>query len=313
MSASLRPTPAPSQVPRSVAASNPAVGASPSSFQGAGAGARTTEQTTAIPITEDQERAIVQFARRSQEILYSSIQIRSSMQEIDLQYNREKNWTQAQWRARMANLAGDAHRMQDVTVPIVMPQVESCLTYLTNVFLTGYPIFGVSSGPDNEDTALMFETIIGENASTAGWVPQIMRFFRDGLKYNLHCLEVTWDQKTTWSIDTDATKPNSAAPKKVLWNGNSIRRIDLYNAFWDYRCHPYEIAEHGEFAGYTRLYSRARMKQYINDLFDRVSPATAKKALEAPIIQFTPTTSGYFPFTYFQPTINPLPRDKQFH
>jgi hypothetical protein len=229
------------------------------------------------------------------------------MQEIDMQYNREKNLTIAQQRARAANLAGDLSRFQDVTVPIVMPQVESCLTYLTNVFLTGYPIFGVSSNPANEDTALMMETIIAENSITAGWVQEIMRFFRDGLKYNLQCLEATWNQKTTWGIDTDPTKPNSAAPKKVLWNGNCLKRIDLYNAFWDYRCHPYQIADYGEFAGYTELYSRSRMKQYINDLFDKVTPRTAKRALESPIIQFTPTTSGYFPFTYFQPTINPTP------
>lgn len=229
------------------------------------------------------------------------------MQEIDMQYNREKNWTAAQLRARLANRAGDASRLQDVTVPIVMPQVESCLSYLTNVFLTGYPIFGVASNPANEDTALMMETIIAENSISAGWVPEIMRFFRDGLKYNLHCLETTWEQRTTWSIETDPTKINNAAPKKILWNGNCLKRVDLYNAFWDYRVHPYELADYGEFAGYTRLYSRARMKQYINELYGNISPLTAKRAFESPIVQFTPTTSGYFPFTYYQPTINPFP------
>lgn len=269
--------------------------------------ASQTENTTPVPLSKEQENSVIQFTRRSQEILYSSIQIRSAMQEIDMQYNREKNWTTEQMRARLANRAGDASRMQDVTVPIVMPQVESCLSYLTNVFLTGYPIFGVSSNPSNEDVALMFETIIAENSITAGWVPEIMRFFRDGLKYNLHCLEVTWDQKTTWGIDTDVTKANNAAPKKVLWNGNSIRRIDLYNAFWDYRVHPYEIADSGEFAGYTRLYSRARMKQLINELGKTISSGTAKRALESPVVQFTPTTSGIFPFTYYQPTVNPYP------
>lgn len=266
-----------------------------------------TPNSVNVPLTVEQERAVVQFAKRAQEILYSSIQIRASMEEIDKQYQREKNWTDAQLRARIANRVGDAHKIQDITVPIVMPQVESCMAYLTNVFLTGYPIFGVSAGPAEENAALMMETIIGENSITAGWIPEIMRFFRDGLKYNLHCLEVRWDQKTVWGIETDANRPNSAAPKEVLWNGNTIKRIDLYNAFWDYRCHPYEIADYGEFAGYTRLYSRARMKAYINDISDKITPATAKRALEAPVIQFQPMSSTLVPFGYYQPLINPFP------
>lgn len=267
----------------------------------------TSDLTVNISLTADQERAVVQFAKRGQEILYSSIQIRASMEEIDKQYQREKNWTEAQLRARIANRVGDAHKFQDVTVPIVMPQVEAAMSYLTNVFLTGYPIFGVSSNPADEATALMMETIIAENSITAAWVPEIMRFFRDGLKYNLQCLECRWEEKKIWSIETDVSKPNSAAPKAVTWNGNVIKRIDLYNAFWDYRCHPFEIAEKGEFAGYTELFSRSRMKSYINDLFGKISENTAKRALESPIIQFNPISSGIYPFSYFQPIINPFP------
>lgn len=264
-------------------------------------------QIVTMPLTVDQEQAIIRYVRRSQEVLYSSVQVRGAMEEIDKQYQRTKDWTQAQLRAKIANRTGDADKLQNVTVPIVMPQVESCLSYLTNVFLTGYPIFGVSAAPEEEDAALMMETIIEENSITKAWVPEIMRFFRDGLKYNLQALEVTWEQDVVWSVDTNAARPNSAEPKEILWNGNVIRRVDLYNAFWDYRVHPYELADHGEFAGYTRLYSRTRMKDYINKLFPSVSAIVARKALEAPVVQMTPVASGVAPFTYFQPIINPFP------
>lgn len=274
--------------------------------QGAATGANSNNITN-VPLTDEQERAVIQYARRGQEILYSSIQIRSSMEEIDKQYQREKNWTEANLRARIANRVGDAHKLMDPTVPIVMPQVESALSYFTNVFLTGYPIFGVSSSPATEDAALMMETIIAENSITAGWVPEMMQFFRDGLKYNLQCLECRWESKNVWTVDTDAGSPNSAKPKKVLWSGNVIRRIDLYNAFWDYRVHPSEISEYGEYAGYTRLYGRSRMKSYINDLFGTIDPSIAKKALSAPVVQMQPMSSGIYPFSYYQPLINPFP------
>lgn len=266
-----------------------------------------TAQIVSMPLSTEQERAVINYVQRGQEVLYNSVQVRSTMEEMDRQYQRTKDWTNAQLRAKIANRVGDADKIQNVTVPIVMPQVESCLSYLTNVFLTGYPIFGVSAAPDEEDAALMMETIIEENSITKAWVPEIMRFFRDGLKYNLQCLEVTWEQDTVWSVDTNAARPNSAEPKAVIWNGNVIRRIDLYNAFWDYRCHPYEIADYGEYAGYTRFYSRTRMKDYINKLFPSVAPGVIRKALEAPIIQMTPSSSGVAPFTYYQPIINPFP------
>ena len=282
-------------------------GSSASTSSGLITGKASSEGMDSVSLTADQERAVIQFATRAQEMLYSTIQIRQVMQEVDKQYQREKNWTETELRARLANLAGDAHKIQDVTVPIVMPQVESCLTYLTNVFCTGYPIFGVAANPMDEDTALMMETIIAENSVTAGWVPEIMRFFRDGLKYNLHALECRWEQKTVWSVGTDAARPNSAAPKKVTWNGNVIKRMDLYNTFWDYRVHPYQIAEFGEFAGYTELFGRARMKQYINDLFGVISRTVSVRALESPIVQETPVASGVFPFSYFQPLVNPFP------
>lgn len=268
---------------------------------------KNSDQTVYVTLTKEQSEAIITYATRAQELLFNQLNVRTYMTEVDKQYQREKNWTPEQLRARIANRVGDAHKIQDITVPIVMPQVDSATSYLTNVFLTGYPIFGVSSNPMNEDTALMLETIIAENSITAGWVPEIMMFFRDGLKYNLHALECTWDQKTVWKIETDATKPNSASPKKVNWNGNVIRRLDLYNSFWDYRVHPAELSEFGEYAGYTRLYSRTRMKQYINDMYGEISGKLAREAFESPQIQMNTGSGGQTPFSYFQPIINPFP------
>jgi hypothetical protein len=268
-----------------------------------------SNQLATVALSKEQNDAIVTFVKSAQESLYNNVQVRSSMEEIDKQYQREKDWTNTQLRARLANRAGDATKMQNITVPIVMPQVESALTYLTNVFLTGYPIFGVGSNPSQQDAAIMMETIIAENSITAGWAVEMMKFFRDGLKYNIHCLEVSWEEQTVWSIspDTDLANPNGAKSTTVLWNGNVLRRIDLYNAFWDYRVHPHEIAEHGEFAGYTRLYSRMRMKKFINDLYDIVEPAVAIKALESPSLQLGLNGTGNLPFGYYQPSVNPFP------
>lgn len=253
-----------------------------------------------------QNEAILLYCRKAQELLINQFSMRDMLTEIDRQYMREKDWTVDEWRARIANRVGDSDKMQNITVPIIMPQVEASLGYLTNVFLTGYPIFGVSSDPANEDAALQMETIIAENAETMGWARELLMFFRDGLKYNLHAVECEWIQETVYNIAPDIAKPNGAVPKAALWKGNKLKRMDLYNTFFDPRVHPAEIHKKGEFAGYAELYSRTQMKQFCNDLYGEVEKDAVIRALKsspAGGIQI----SGMTPYAYYMPIVNPAP------
>lgn len=260
---------------------------------------------TAVKISEDSERSILTYALRGSELMQNQFSLRTSMELIDRYYMRECDWTSESVKARIANRLGDKRKLQDITVPIVMPQVEAALAYMANVFVTGHPVFGVSSDPTRQDAALQMETIIEENSVTAGWTRELIMFFRDGFKYNLHALECEWTQKTLPAIETDLTAPNGAAPKNIMWNGNVLKRMDLYNTFFDPRVAPASIYCDGEFAGYTELYSRVRMKQLINDLFGQVPVATVKRAFEsAPPSE---TTSGFGTLSYHVPLINPYP------
>lgn len=263
---------------------------------------------TPYNLDKDQEKAIITFSQKARNLLQNQYSLRFQLEEIDRYYMREMDFTEANIRARQANRAGDARKMRDVTVPIVMPQVEAALGYFTNVFLTGYPPFGVSSDPDFEDQALQMETIIAENAITAGWRRQLMMFFRDGLKYNLHGMELEWGQQTVSKIENSETEPGKASVKNILWAGNKMRRMDLYNTFFDPRVHPAEIHKYGEFAGYIYMYSRVQMKQYFNDNFGKINADRVVRALESspPGASSTTTTSGA-PFAYYVPIINPTP------
>lgn len=257
-------------------------------------------------ISDAQERALLLYSQGAQQSLLNQFSIRSNLEAIDRAYMRENDFTPEQLRNRLANKAGDAKKIQNAVFPIIMPQVEAALAYFTNVFLTGYPIFGVSSDPSMEDAALQLETIIGENAITAGWARQLMMFFRDGLKYNLHGIECDWQQKTVSSIETDIAYPNSAKPKSVLWKGNVLRRMDMYNTFFDPRVHPAEMHIKGEFAGYIEVMSRIQLKQLINELFGVVDPATAIRAFESSPGATAASASGN-PYGYYMPIINPYP------
>lgn len=263
------------------------------------------ENATFTP-DKNQELNIITYAQAAQNLLLDQFAIRDNLAMVDRYYMREDDFTSANQRARLANRAGNKKFLQDVTMPIVMPQVESALRYFNNVFVTGYPIFGVVSSPEFEDAAIQMQTIIQENSVTAKWVPEMIKFFRDGLKYNIHALEVEWQEKTSYGVDTDISKDNSAKRKNILWKGNAIKRMDMYNTFFDPRVSPADVSEKGEFAGYVEMYSRINLKQTINELFGRIPVDTVKRAFAS-----GPSNAGFgasgTPWNYFIPYLNPYP------
>ena len=254
-------------------------------------------------IPEQSQVALIQFHRACYNMLNEQWNIREQMRTIDLAYAREADLSVEQLRAKSANRLGDPTRFQNVTIPVVKPQVEAAVQYQSAVFLTSDPLFGWVADPANMDAATMYTTIIEENARRGGWVSELMKFFRDGFKYNLCALEVAWDRKTTASIETDlGMSLKEGRPKEVIWEGNCLRRWDLYNTFFDTRYPATDIYKDGEFAGRTELMSRVHLKKFINELPDKMV-ANIRAAFESGLGSAGVSPSGIE--SYYIPSINP--------
>jgi len=205
---------------------------------------------------------IVQFGKDCQTYTNMNFGLRDRLEVIDRSYQREDDFTEENLKAKLAVRAGNKTKRTNITVPVVMPQVEAAVTYLSEVFLSGYPIFAVGSAPEFDDAALQLETIIADQSLTAGWARQLAMFFRDGKKYNLHALECTWDTIDVAGLVKEPLSGDKNATS-VAWQGNVLRRMDLYNTIFDPRVAPADIHNEGEFAGYTRVLSRIEMKRLI--------------------------------------------------
>ena len=226
---------------------------------------------TPILIPKKAQQGIIEFSRSAYTSLQSQWDLRGRMREIDLAYMREQDYSSEHNKAKLANARGDKTKFQNITVPVLLPQVEAAVTYQSSVFLTGTPIFGVVSNPQNIDAALQMETVIDEQSTRGGWVRELMMFFRDGFKYNISCVEIPWDRVVTASIETDISfSSKEGRPKEVIWEGNCLKRMDPYNLIWDTRVNPTEVATCGEFAGYTKMYSRIALKQFLATLPDKM-------------------------------------------
>lgn len=223
--------------------------------------------TTPLAISADAQKAVIGYLSAALNLYNGSFNIRDQLLARDRAYYREQDLTEEHTKARTANTNGDPRKLQNITVPVVMPQVESALATLSDTFLTGYPIFGVVGPPGQEDAIGAMETLIGENSITAGWPAQLMQTMRNGLKYDLGAIEVVWEKKKVFNITTpELTELSKGKTEETLYEGNFMYDRSPYNLILDTRVSPELNHLQGEYAGYTELLSRIETKKRMSEL-----------------------------------------------
>ena len=254
-----------------------------------------TVSNTPLLLSQDSQSGILEFHTQAVQLSNKLWNLRTQLETADKAYMREMDNTTQQQRAALSNAYGDPTKFQNITVPVVLPQVEGAVVYQSSVFLTGHPLFGTVASPEYQDEATQFNSVIEEQQIRGGWVAELMMHFRNGAKYNLAALEVDWKRKVTAELVTDlGFSSKLARPKQVIWEGNALKNLDLYNTFWDTRVNPLEVPERGEFAGYTELMSRVTLKAFLNSLPHNTN---VKEAYES-----SPGGNGNI---YYTPILNP--------
>lgn len=259
----------------------------------------------AFPLPRLAQDGLIQYHRTASTLVERQWNLREQMRMIDLAYIREQDWTSENRRAEIANRVGDSNKIQNVTIPVIKPQVRAAVAYQAAVFLTDYPIFGVEAAPQFIDAAKQMQAVIEENSVRGAWTRELLLFFQDGFKYNLSAIECTWDKVITAALDTD---PSFAAGqqgkvREVIWNGNKLVRWDPYNTYFDCRCEPYDIPTKGEFCGHTELMSRTALKTFIARLDSKIIE-NIQPAFESPSL-LNIGDSGMYGASYYLPLVNP--------
>jgi hypothetical protein len=200
-------------------------------------------------------------------------------------------------------MSGDARKVQDMTVPIVMPQIESAVAYQAGVYLTSYPIFGVVSYPQNQSAALQFETALGDQSIKYGWARELIKVFRDGFKYNFGAAVVSWKKTPMRSVvtDTSISAAGMAKINEASYGGNCIEHLDPYNCFMDMSVTPANMHTEGEFFGYNKLISRIQLKRLLGVL-DPNKTTSATAAFESQFAGASQDTGNGM--AYHHPIIN---------
>lgn len=261
---------------------------------------------TVIKLSKKQHDDLMQWVRNCYMFLGGNdINLRAALEYKDRVYYRENDWTKEQMRARWANYWGDAKRLQNMTVPVVGPQVETAVGYMMEVYCTGEPFFGVVAPPASANAALQMEAVISDNSRRFGWRGEFIKSFRDGMKYNIMPMEMSWEKKKVFSIINDPQKRESDAGVRAenMYAGNFAKRIDPYNMIVDTRVNPNLLHTKGEFVGYVELEPRTAMKQKVIDLGSG-NTTNVTEALKSNCNMFV--VGNNQPGQYYVPLINPL-------
>ena len=255
---------------------------------------------TTLSVSEKSQAGLIEFQRQCYNMLNAQWNVREQMRQVDLTYIRERDMTAVQQKSKVANRYGDSNKFQNITIPVVLPAVEAAVTYQSAVFLQGNPIFGVVANPKFQDAAMQMESLMENHSIRGGWARHIQMAFRDGFKYNWFALECAWEDQVTAKLDTDQqfAGGKQGKPKEVIWSGNVVRRRDPYNTFWDTRVPITEVSEHGEFAGFTEIMSRIRLKAFIETLPSVITtnlPAAFASGSTSPLSTSSSVASYYIP------------------
>jgi hypothetical protein len=258
---------------------------------------------TPMPISPEAQEKVKVFLNSAIDLYATSYNVRDQMVQRDLAYQGTNDWTEEQLRARQANTRGDPKKIQNIVVPVVMPQVESRLAELQDTFLTGSPIFASVGPPGSEAEMKQMDTVIEENSIYGAWPNNLLQTMRDGLKYDLGGVEVIWETKKIFNIGTPANDNISqGSPEESYYSGNFIKHLNSYNLILDTRVSPEKNHEMGEFAGYTELIGRIELKKRFESL-DPIGSMNFRDAFESPGPSTDPATDQNAPF--FLPSINP--------
>lgn len=224
-------------------------------------------QSNPMRLSSNSIAALEQYLRNILTLHNQFTDVRNKLEQIDLAYYRyHSSEVDGRERDEAGNVqVGVAASAKDITVPVVVSQVDSFVGYLGEVFLSGYPMFPVVSTPSNIKEAETLEAIIDTHATLSSYPRQFLMAFRDGIKYNLMPMELSWEPIEQYVLSDQYLNPTSSTKaEKTSTNHNRIQRLDPYNTVWDFRIAPAQVAARGEFAGYVDVITRIELKKFIN-------------------------------------------------
>lgn len=157
----------------------------------------------------------------------------------------------------------------EVTAPIVMPQVDTMVAYLTKTFLNVAGLFPVTTIPSAQETADAVNVLFKSFANEWQWKRNLLLCFKDAAKYDLMIAECTWKEVKVGGLGSTTLSIGGVMQRQPVDKvkiGFAITHLDPYNTFWDTSVAASQLPSSGEFAGYIETKNSIQLHKFLLSL-----------------------------------------------
>lgn len=226
-----------------------------------------------LTLSEKSQESLVHFVRAALDSNKKRNDLHNKMEAIDVAYARYQMAKKQAEEAGTDEVYNDiamqpCGTLSDITAPIVVSQVDSMVGYLADIWCSGYPMFPVVSTFKKAEQAKKLQAIIDGHAQVGGYPRQLVKFFRNCVKYNIGALEIDWAPIEKYSSTVDYMKPlEQAKIEKKMEHYNRVTSVDVYNLVYDQSvAEMADVPVKGQFAGWVDMYNRIELIKHLQYL-----------------------------------------------
>ena len=199
------------------------------------------------------------------------------IRQIDMQLSGFIKMSKEDKKRHADNLAGKPPKPTKHNLSMTASQIDDFVTFLLNVFAPEGNLFEAISHSSKQNLANGLANFLNEQGEYAQYYRHLSKACRNMAAYNMGGWFVNWERDN--GILFEPQNDGSVAKKEgVVWEGNRMLSIDMYNFLWDPTVHPVDLAVKGEFFAFVeaatehQLRKMAHMKQIedVEDIINKV-------------------------------------------
>lgn len=209
----------------------------------------TPADRTALPILKNpvMEQKLVEYIL--ERLRLANIERTSRIQrctDIDIQMSGFIKLDIDDRKREADNKRGKPPKPVKHNLPLTMAQIDEAVTYLMSVFAPNMDIFVATSRADKQAIAEGLMEEVNGQGQLGQYYREMCKMCLNALKYNIGGFSIAWEKHMGYTFENMG---GGQVQKKVgvVWEGNTIKSLDMYNFLFDTSVHPVDLPQKGEF------------------------------------------------------------------
>ena len=192
---------------------------------------------------------------------------------------------------------------ENITVPIIGPQLSTVAAELTKIFLADDPPMQMMSAPAAQEISNQYNLLYSKYSRQFQWRRNLLLCIRDAVQYNVCAAEISWVQRVGREFSSQTSQDSTQVSTSSAFEfGEQIQHLNIYNVIWDGSVSLDKVPYEGAYVGYFRKFTRIALVQWLKNLGVTLS---REQFIELQ------KNEGQALKDYYIPKINPVPQNDE--